>query len=400
MRLWVDRAFHVRGAGTVVTGTLPAGTLRVGDVLALGDEPVRVRGLECLGRPVDAGRGPGAGGGPARRPRARRAWGAAARWSHRRRSRRSRRSTYGSAHDGPPPERPLLHLGSTRQSVHARPLGDDPRPATTGDAAAAASRRPAGAARPGQPRALGCRGPRRRSPAPAAPWCCSGTGRGARPPRLRTGRRARGARRRPAEPAAAPRRTRCPAPGRRARGGRLAGVRAAGGGLARTARRGGRPPPRTGSLPPRPPVTSGSPTPICSPSSSPSPYGAGRAASSSTPTCRRPSTRPWPCCGPISTVPRSGLRTPSGSPSSVSTALPWRGWHAPASCSWWATASCCCPAATTPPRARLAALPQPFTLSEARQALDTSRRVALPLLAHLDRTGRTVRLPDDTRRVR
>jgi selenocysteine-specific elongation factor len=47
----------------------------------------------------------------------------------------------------------------------------------------------------------------------------------------------------------------------------------------------------------------------------------------------------------------------------------------------------------------LGALPQPFTTSQARQALDTSRRVVLPLLAHLDRTGRTVRLPDDTRRV-
>jgi selenocysteine-specific elongation factor len=48
----------------------------------------------------------------------------------------------------------------------------------------------------------------------------------------------------------------------------------------------------------------------------------------------------------------------------------------------------------------LGTLPQPFTTSEARRALDTSRRVVLPLLAHLDRTGRTVRLPDDTRRVR
>jgi hypothetical protein len=47
----------------------------------------------------------------------------------------------------------------------------------------------------------------------------------------------------------------------------------------------------------------------------------------------------------------------------------------------------------------LGALPQPFTTSQARQALVTSRRVVLPLLAHLDRTGRTVRLPDDTRRV-
>jgi selenocysteine-specific elongation factor len=49
---------------------------------------------------------------------------------------------------------------------------------------------------------------------------------------------------------------------------------------------------------------------------------------------------------------------------------------------------------------RLAALPQPFTTSEARSALGTSRRVALPLLARLDRTGRTLRLPDDRRRLR
>jgi selenocysteine-specific elongation factor len=49
--------------------------------------------------------------------------------------------------------------------------------------------------------------------------------------------------------------------------------------------------------------------------------------------------------------------------------------------------------------ARLAALPQPFSTSQARQALDTSRRVALPLLAHLDAARRTVRLADDTRRI-
>ena len=47
----------------------------------------------------------------------------------------------------------------------------------------------------------------------------------------------------------------------------------------------------------------------------------------------------------------------------------------------------------------LATLPQPFTLSEARQALDTSRRVAVPLLGLLDRTGATRRLPDDRRTV-
>lgn len=53
VRLWIDRAFTVTGAGTVVTGTLAAGTLRVGDVLDLGGEPVRVKALQTLGEPAD-----------------------------------------------------------------------------------------------------------------------------------------------------------------------------------------------------------------------------------------------------------------------------------------------------------------------------------------------------------
>jgi len=40
----------------------------------------------------------------------------------------------------------------------------------------------------------------------------------------------------------------------------------------------------------------------------------------------------------------------------------------------------------------LARLPQPFTTSQARQALDTSRRVAIPLLEHLDARGWTRRI--------
>ncbi|MFF5175718.1 selenocysteine-specific translation elongation factor [Micromonospora sp. NPDC000089] len=47
----------------------------------------------------------------------------------------------------------------------------------------------------------------------------------------------------------------------------------------------------------------------------------------------------------------------------------------------------------------LAGLPQPFTLSAARRALDTTRRVAVPLLELLDRRGATRRLPDDAREV-
>jgi selenocysteine-specific elongation factor len=48
----------------------------------------------------------------------------------------------------------------------------------------------------------------------------------------------------------------------------------------------------------------------------------------------------------------------------------------------------------------LAGLEQPFTTSQARQALRTSRRVAIPLLEYLDRARVTERLPGDLRRIR
>ncbi|GLW08687.1 selenocysteine-specific translation elongation factor [Microtetraspora sp. NBRC 13810] len=52
VRLWADRVFTVTGAGVVVTGTLTAGTLRAGQTLHLGGEPVRVRGLQTLNTPA------------------------------------------------------------------------------------------------------------------------------------------------------------------------------------------------------------------------------------------------------------------------------------------------------------------------------------------------------------
>jgi selenocysteine-specific elongation factor SelB len=58
VRLWVDRSFSVTGAGTVVTGTLPAGSVARGDSLVLDGEPVRVRGLQVHGDPVDTAIGP------------------------------------------------------------------------------------------------------------------------------------------------------------------------------------------------------------------------------------------------------------------------------------------------------------------------------------------------------
>lgn len=55
VRLWVDRAFTVRGAGLVVTGTLTAGTVRRGDTLELTrtGTPFVVREIQALNRRVD-----------------------------------------------------------------------------------------------------------------------------------------------------------------------------------------------------------------------------------------------------------------------------------------------------------------------------------------------------------
>lgn len=48
----------------------------------------------------------------------------------------------------------------------------------------------------------------------------------------------------------------------------------------------------------------------------------------------------------------------------------------------------------------LSGLPQPFTVSQVRQALDTTRRVAVPLLELLDAQGRTLRRADGSRVLR
>src|SRR5205085_11237303 len=55
VRMWIDRAFTIRGAGTVVTGTLPAGTLHDGAELELSPvgRRVVVRGLESLKRQAE-----------------------------------------------------------------------------------------------------------------------------------------------------------------------------------------------------------------------------------------------------------------------------------------------------------------------------------------------------------
>jgi len=51
VRLWLDRVFGVKGSGTVVTGTLQAGTVRAGDELLLTPamQPVPIRSVQSLG---------------------------------------------------------------------------------------------------------------------------------------------------------------------------------------------------------------------------------------------------------------------------------------------------------------------------------------------------------------
>ncbi|HEY8480911.1 MAG TPA: SelB C-terminal domain-containing protein [Spirillospora sp.] len=143
VRLWVDRVFTVRGRGTVVTGTLGAGTVCVGDRLDAGGGIVRVRGLQCLkedhrevgavarvavnlhGAPGPIGRGtalltPG-------------------RWLTTEAV--DVRLRGDPARDLPPEL--MLHAGTAAVPVHVRPLGDDtarlslrgPLPLRAGDVA-------------------------------------------------------------------------------------------------------------------------------------------------------------------------------------------------------------------------------------------------------------------------
>ncbi len=132
VRLWVDRRFSIKGVGTVVTGTLPAGRICVGDSLAFESQQVRVRGVQSLEQPV------GCASGVARvalnltgedlsqldrgsvlvTPSA---WHFTEEVDIRVkadvRSEVSRSLT--------PPEGPLLHIGATSVATSCRPLSDD-----------------------------------------------------------------------------------------------------------------------------------------------------------------------------------------------------------------------------------------------------------------------------------
>jgi selenocysteine-specific elongation factor len=59
-RLWIDRSFTIRGAGTVVTGMLSEGSVQVGQEIEIapGARTGRIRSLQALERPVDQATAP------------------------------------------------------------------------------------------------------------------------------------------------------------------------------------------------------------------------------------------------------------------------------------------------------------------------------------------------------
>jgi selenocysteine-specific elongation factor len=127
VRLWVDRSFSIRGAGTVVTGTLGAGTIRVGDELELGGRRVHVRGLQSLGEPVQAAHGVARVAVNLRGvPREAVARGEALltpdRWLAPAEIDVALRGVRG-AEPGRLPREVMLHVGSAAVTVRVRPLG-------------------------------------------------------------------------------------------------------------------------------------------------------------------------------------------------------------------------------------------------------------------------------------
>ncbi|MDN5893039.1 MAG: selenocysteine-specific translation elongation factor [Nocardioides sp.] len=122
VRLWVDRRFTVKGAGTVVTGTLQAGTVRRGDTLAFGSTPLRVRAVQALERDHDEISGVARialnlsgddtdlkRGSVLTSPDA---------WQH------TETVDIRLSGQGDPPLAPVLHIGAADVAVRCRPLGD------------------------------------------------------------------------------------------------------------------------------------------------------------------------------------------------------------------------------------------------------------------------------------
>jgi selenocysteine-specific elongation factor len=397
VRFWVDRVFTLPGAGTVATGTLPAGVIRAGDDLAHGSERLRVRGMESLGEAVSEVIGPA------------RVALRLGRQSTRDVGRGSVLVTPDAYADvtemdvllhgaGQPPARPLLHLGSARVSVHARPVGerharlrlDRPLPLRHGDRVVL--RDPGSRALWGahvldaDPPPLNRRGAARERAAALEAWRADLAGeverRGAVRRELLTRLSVSG------DP---------PVDALEIGGWVVSARRAAELRAALTD------------------VVRHSPDGI-------SPAAAAAAAHVpdvelvhalvADPVVRRggrlvlDQTLPQHLRNALDQLARDLVERPFQAPDTerlTQLGLDRSGLSRlgrEGHLLVLGEGVVLLPGADSAACDVLGALPAPFTTSQARQALGTSRRVVLPLLAHLDRTGSTVRLPDDTRRVR
>jgi selenocysteine-specific elongation factor len=129
VRLWIDRSFTIRGSGTVVTGTLPAGTVRSGQELLLTPSlrPVRVRGIQALGERADEVTGVARvalnlRGVPPDVPERGMALVDAGRWTMT--SEIDVRVAFRAGRPPRFPPEPLLHVGSARTPAKLRLLGE------------------------------------------------------------------------------------------------------------------------------------------------------------------------------------------------------------------------------------------------------------------------------------
>jgi selenocysteine-specific elongation factor len=400
VRLWVDRRFHVHGAGTVVTGTLPAGTIAVDDALVTpAGERVRVRGLEALGTERASITGParvalnlggrvpeGIGRGTPLLTEG--AYGV------------TRLVDVALTSDEPVPQRPQLHLGSMQIAVHARRLGgrfhrltlSEPLPLHIGDRAVLRD--------PGDRRVWGVRvvdpapPELRRRGAAAARAQALGRLDGSVASYLSL----RGVLRRdtvaqlglsgpvPTEALSAGEWVLSGAEAQRLRRALQEHVTAAG---------------ADGLTPAAAAHALALPDPAIAErlTAAPLEYVGGRirraGAPALTPALSAALARLRALLGSAPfAAPTADDLAAAGIDDGALVAL-----HRAGQVVRLAPGVVVLPDAPELAVQRLAALPQPFTTSQARQALETSRRVALPLLAHLDATRRTVRLADDTRRL-
>jgi len=124
VRVWIDRKFSVRGAGTVVTATLPAGTVAEGEELASPGGPVRIRGIESMNAPRPRVAGPARvalnlTGATADLGRGQPLWVAGAWWQT------TLVDVRLTGEASPPPRTPIWHIGAHATQVTVRRIGPD-----------------------------------------------------------------------------------------------------------------------------------------------------------------------------------------------------------------------------------------------------------------------------------